>query len=101
MTFARNAVFTIVAAAGTCALSAAYGQAYPNKPIRLVTSPVGGGNDFVARLVGPGIAGPLGQPVVIENRPTRALGETLAKAPPDGYTLLVLSAGLWLFPVMG
>ena len=47
------------------ALSAgiAYGQEYPSKPIRIMTSEVGGGTDIMARLLAQGISGPLGQPV--------------------------------------
>jgi tripartite-type tricarboxylate transporter receptor subunit TctC len=79
----------------------AHGQDYPNRPIRLVTSGIGGGNDFVARLIAQGIAGPLGQPVTIDNRPSGVIpGETVAKAPPDGYTLLVLGSTLWIGPLL-
>ncbi len=75
-------------------------QNYPSKPIRLLTSPTGGGNDFVARVIAPGISGPLGQQIIIDNRPTRALPDGITKAAPDGYTLMIMSAGLWLFPFM-
>jgi tripartite-type tricarboxylate transporter receptor subunit TctC len=75
-------------------------QNYPNKPIHMLVSPVGGGNDFVARIIAPGISAPLGQQIVIENRPTRALPDGMMKAAPDGYMLMVMSAGLWLFPFM-
>ena len=64
------------------------GQAYPNKPIRLFASAAGGATDVQARLIGQGISGPLGQPVVVENRPNIVPFETVAKAPADGYTLL-------------
>lgn len=67
----------------------ARGQEYPGKPIRIVTSPAGGGNDFPARVVARSISGPLGQQVVVDNRPTVLIGDIVAKAPPDGYTLLV------------
>ena len=77
-----------------------YSQTYPNKPIRLVAAPVGGGADFVARLIAAGISGPLGQPVIVENRPTILIPEIVAKAPPDGYTLLVSGAGLWIRPLL-
>src|SRR6267154_370958 len=63
-------------------------QEYPNKPIRIVTGSVGGGNDFVSRQIAQGISGPLAQPVIVENRGGNGPGETVAKAPPDGYTLL-------------
>ena len=44
------------------------GQDYPNKPIRIVTSGLGGGTDFVARLIAQGISDPLGQQLIVDNR---------------------------------
>src|SRR5689334_10704816 len=80
----------------TICASAASGQNYPNKSIRIVTSGVGGGSDFDARLVARGISGPLGQPVIVDNRPAGVIqGEILAKALPDGYTLLVAGGTVW------
>jgi tripartite-type tricarboxylate transporter receptor subunit TctC len=73
-----------------------HGQDYPNKPIRIATSQVGGGNDLLSRLIGKGISGPLGQPVIIENRPAGLEAELLATANPDGYTLVVGGSTLWL-----
>ena len=64
-------------------------QDYPNKPIRIVTSGVGGGNDLMTRTIAQGITSPLGQPVIVDNRPSGVIGETVAKAPPDGYNLLL------------
>jgi tripartite-type tricarboxylate transporter receptor subunit TctC len=68
-------------------------QSYPVKPVRIVvpTSP-GGGNDFIARHAGQKLGERLGQQFIIENRP--GAGGTIgtafaAKAPPDGYTLLL------------
>ena len=47
----------------------ALAQEYPARAIRIVTSPAGGGNDFPARIVARGISAPLGQQVVVDNRP--------------------------------
>ena len=73
--------------------SAAVAQPYPNKPIRLVVgySP-GGGNDLIARIVAARLQDKLGQPIVVDNKPgaqSIVAAELVAKAAPDGYTLLV------------
>jgi len=76
-------------------------QDYPNKPIRIITAAAGGGSDFIARLLGQGIAGPLGQPVIVDNRTSAILAaEAVAKAPPDGYTVLVSGSLLWITPLL-
>ena len=77
-------------------LSAANTQDYPSRPIRLIVPfPPGGGVDVAARLIGEKLGDALGQQVVIDNRPgaSGTLGaQVVAKAAPDGYTLL-FSAG--------
>ena len=78
----------------------AHGQDYPNKLIRIITSPAGGDNDFIARIIGQSISSPLGQPVVIENRPTPLAVESVAKALPDGYTLLLAGGQLTITPLL-
>ena len=82
-----------VASSGTVAQSAAD---YPHKPIRVIVpfSP-GGGSDVIARLVGARLVERLGQSVVVDNRPAASgiVGTDLvAKALPDGYTLLLVTA---------
>ena len=78
-------------------------QTYPVKPVRIVvpTSP-GGGNDFVARTAGQGLSDRLGQQFIIDNRPGAggSIGTTIvAKAAPDGYTLLLGFVGqLAMYP---
>ena len=76
------------------------GRAYPTKPIRIVTAPAGAGNDFVARLIAQGLSGSLGQQLVVDNRPAGIIGELVAKAPADGYTLLAVGSVLWLTPFL-
>ncbi|MBI3067989.1 MAG: hypothetical protein HYY79_03660 [Betaproteobacteria bacterium] len=77
------------------------GQDYPAKAIRILTQSVGGNPDFASRLIAQGIAGPLGQQVVVENRTSLIiLGEAASKAPPDGHTLLLTAGSLWLAPLV-
>jgi tripartite-type tricarboxylate transporter receptor subunit TctC len=86
-------------AAGAAALPAvariAWGQAYPSRPVRIIVGfAPGGGNDIMARLIGPWLSERLGQQFVIENRPgagTNIATEAVVNAPPDGYTLLLAS----------
>lgn len=77
------------------------GQAYPSKPIRVLTSEAGGGSDFAARLMAQAISPGLGQQVIVENRGGgMSAAEVAAKASPDGYTLLSFGSTLWLLPLM-
>ncbi len=80
--------------------SASGQQLQANKPIRIVTSGVGGGTDFVARQLAAGLTTNLGQQVLVENRGSSVVpGEIVSKASPDGHTLLITSGGiLWVLP---
>jgi tripartite-type tricarboxylate transporter receptor subunit TctC len=84
----------------TLACAAAHAQPYPAKTVRIVTSEAGGNFDMVARTLAQGIAGPLGQPVVVDNRTGVVAIETVAKAQPDGHTVLLSGTTLWLSPFM-
>ncbi|HKC43259.1 MAG TPA: tripartite tricarboxylate transporter substrate binding protein [Burkholderiales bacterium] len=79
------------------AAAGALAQGYPSKPIRvIVPNPAGGFYDLIARTVGQKVSESLGQPMVVENRVGAggSLGtEFTAKAPPDGYTIMVGGIG--------
>ena len=87
-----------------CLPLAVAAQSYPVKPIRLIVpSAPGGGADVTARIIAPGLSELLRQPVVIENRAgagTMIGGEAVARAAPDGYTLLLATAPLSINPAM-
>ena len=80
----------------------AQSAAYPNKNIRvIVPSPTGGPSDLVARLLGDRLSQSLGKSIVVENRPgaSQIVGSAVvAKAAPDGYTLLQAAANLAIIP---
>src|ERR1700704_2747751 len=86
--------------AGAAALAAvsrfAWAQAYPSRPVRLIVPfPPGGGAEISARLIGQWLSERLGQPFIIDNRPgagTNIGTEAVVRAPPDGYTLLLVNA---------
>ena len=89
-----KAAMALLALTGLCGAQA---QNYPNKPIRwIVPSTPGDGSDSTGRLIADQVSRELGQPVVIDNKPGAGgvLGsEAAAKAPPDGYTMIVGNAG--------
>jgi tripartite-type tricarboxylate transporter receptor subunit TctC len=90
-----------IAALGAGVSSApAPAQNFPTKPIRIVTSPAGGGNDFPARLIARALAAPLGQQLIVDNRATVLIADIVAKAPPDGHTLLVTGSAHWIGPLV-
>ena len=86
------------AAAFFCAGLAA-AQPYPSKVVRIQTTEAGGYPDAVARLIAQGLSAALGQQVIVENRAIAAV-DVVAKAPPDGYTLLFYTSVLWLSPYL-
>ena len=76
-------------------------QTYPSKPIRMITAQAGGGADLAARLIAQGLTERMEQQVIVDNRGVVAVvGELVAKAPPDGYTLLLYAQALWLTPFL-
>ncbi len=75
------------------------GQAFPYRPIRIITSEIGGGGDLVSRVIGQGLTTTLGQQVIIDNRPPSA-PEIFAKAQPDGHTMMLYGNAVWTAPLM-
>ena len=82
----------------TCMATSAIAQNYPDRPIRIIAPfPAGGLADVLARAVGDEMSKTLGQPIIIENRAGaggNVGADVVAKADPDGYTLLMSSAGI-------
>jgi tripartite-type tricarboxylate transporter receptor subunit TctC len=94
----RMGVLSVIGAAllaviGLSSSGSVQAQAYPNKPLRIVVPyPAGGGTDVIARMVGAKLSESWGQPVIIENKAGASgiLGnDAVAKAAPDGYTILM------------
>ncbi|HEU0290029.1 MAG TPA: tripartite tricarboxylate transporter substrate-binding protein [Burkholderiales bacterium] len=91
--------FVLVSAVAFC--GAVHAQEFPTRPVRIVTSAVGGTTDLVARLIAQGLTASLGQQVIVDNRPTGIIpGEIVVKALPDGYTLLFSGSSLWMMPLL-
>jgi tripartite-type tricarboxylate transporter receptor subunit TctC len=98
----RWTVGWLVAAFLALAAGAASAQPYPSHPIRLIVPfPPGGLNDTTARLLQPYLEKSLGQPVIVENRAAASgiVGtETVARAAPDGHTLLMVASSHTVIP---
>ncbi len=78
----------------------ACGQNFPDRPMRIVTGGAGGGNDVIARVIAQGLTANLGQQVVVDNRPSGVIpGEIVAKAEPNGYTMVLSGASFWISPL--
>ncbi len=95
--FLRNTYFAVMVAVSINLLSAhsalAVDSTYPSKPVKIVMPfPPGGAGDILARIMAEGLSKEWGQPVIVENKPGASgmIGnESVSKATPDGYTLLL------------
>src|SRR3954471_23918216 len=91
----------VILALAISAAAPVLSQDYPGKVVRIVTTEPGGNADFNSRLTAEALASALGQAVIVDNRPgTVAAPEMVAKAPPDGYTMLVIGSTFWLGPLL-
>jgi tripartite-type tricarboxylate transporter receptor subunit TctC len=93
----RNFLYLAAGAAALPAVSRiAWAQAYPSRPVRIIVGfPAVGGVDIIARVIGQWLSERRGQSFVIENRPgagSNIATEAVVRAPPDGYTLLLVHA---------
>lgn len=93
--FVKLWALVLIAVGTSVGMVPAWAQAYPVKPIQLfVAFAPGGAGDIVARMVAKKLGENLGQPVVIENRPSPVVAVvTVARAKPDGYTLMMAGSG--------
>ena len=96
--FRRARIVALGALISVCAGVAAQAQNYPDRPVHLIAPfPAGGLADVLARAVGDEMSRTLGQPVIVENRAGaggNVGAEVVARSTPDGYTLLMTSAGI-------
>jgi tripartite-type tricarboxylate transporter receptor subunit TctC len=104
MRFYKQFIALLTILLSALVLNTAAAQSYPNKPIKLVVPfPPGGLIDNAARLISPTLSKELGQAIVVENKPGAGgnlAAAEVAKAAPDGYTLLMASAPLSISPVL-
>jgi len=88
--------FLTLAGAAMAVPAVAFAQSYPTRPVHMVVGfAAGGGADIMARLIGQALSERLGQQIVVDNRPgagTNIATEVVAKAAPDGYTLLLANS---------
>jgi tripartite-type tricarboxylate transporter receptor subunit TctC len=94
-------ILIAVAVAALTACNWAWSQSYPTRPVRIVVGFGAGGPDTTARIVAAQLTTQIGQPVIVDNRPGAGgtIGaDIVAKAVPDGHTLLVASTSFALFP---
>lgn len=98
----RAACATLLAGMAAFGAANAVAQAYPAKPVKLIVGfPPGGGSDALARLLGAALPDKLGQQVLVDNRAganTIVATEFVKSQPPDGYTLLFVSASFAINP---
>ena len=94
-------VWIFPAAVAVLGEGAACAQGYPSRPVRILTTGLGGSTDLAARTVAQGLIDSAGWNVVVDNRgSTIVASEMVSKAQPDGYTILVTTDGHWRGPLL-
>jgi len=98
----RFAAGIVCAAIAASATGPAHGQGFLDRPVRIVTSEPGGGADAVARLIASGLTATLGRQVIVENRGGSVVipAGIVARASPDGHTLLLYPGTFWIAPLL-
>ena len=99
----RSIVLLSVCMLGLLIPSVTPAQNFPARPLRIVAAEPGGGGDLIARLIAHELTASLGQQVIVENRGGASgiiAASTVAKASPDGHTLLFYSGFVWTLPLM-
>lgn len=97
----KRSVQFVLVSIGASLAGAAWGQAFPTKPVRMVTSAPGGGTDFATRIIAQGLTAMWGKQVIVDNRPSGVvIGEIVAKSAPDGYTMFLNGSAFWLQPFL-
>jgi len=100
--FGFRSLALVVMALAAFRPAGAHADTYPNRPVHLIVPFAAGGlNDVVARLVAPYLERSRGQPFIVDNRPAASgiVGtDATAKAPPDGYTLLMVASSFTVVP---
>jgi tripartite-type tricarboxylate transporter receptor subunit TctC len=101
---AKLTAATALAVASLASGVAAYAQDYPSRPVTLVVPFAPGGSiDIVGRMLGEQLSGRLGKPFIVENRPgggTNVATVAVARAAPDGHTLLITTSSLAINPTL-
>jgi tripartite-type tricarboxylate transporter receptor subunit TctC len=93
----KKCIAACIASLVASAAGAVAAQDYPSRPIRVVTGAVGGGNDLLSRFVATSLTANLKRQVIVDNRPSGPIpGEIVARATPDGYTLMLYGTDFWI-----
>ena len=88
-------LYALLAAIAALSAIPAFAQNYPDRVIRIITTPAGSGSDFAARLISQALSRTFAQQAIVDNRGNNA-AEIVIKTPADGYTLLCWGSPVWL-----